>query len=131
DATLAYKQAREILARIFGEDSFKVADSLEGSAIVLFRQGENTRSRQLFEQALTLREKALGNNHQSLGTSLTFLARINQRLGNHNKAGSYYQRVIAIYKQVLVPDHPKRKRAEIEYAAIQVKMRQQRNRRKK
>jgi tetratricopeptide (TPR) repeat protein len=50
------------------------------------------KSKQIFEQALTIREKALGNNHPSLTESLEYLALINKSQGNYNKARDYYKK---------------------------------------
>ena len=68
---------------------------------------KNYKALPLYEQALQLREKALGPEHPLTAASMAFLARLYSRLGFFDKALPLAQRSLKIREKVLGPDNPK------------------------
>ena len=68
---------------------------------------KNYKALPLYEQALQLREKALGPEHPLTLASMAFLARLYSRLGFFDKALPLAQRSLKLREKVLGPDNPK------------------------
>lgn len=58
------------------------------------------------EQALTLREKALGPDHLDVASSMNNLARLYKEQGMYARAKPLYIRALAIDERMLGPSHP-------------------------
>lgn len=81
-------------------------------AAALFQQGKAAaRARQFdkaipfFEQALALRERALGSGHRDLVPITDSLGAAHRERGEYAKALAYYERSLAIDEKTLGPDH--------------------------
>jgi len=59
-------------------------------------------------EALEIRERALGPEHPSVGSSLHNLARINRQLDRTREAEQLYRRSLEILSAAYGPEHPKR-----------------------
>jgi CHAT domain-containing protein/Tfp pilus assembly protein PilF len=79
--------------------ALQTAFQLAQQAVQLYEQGEYRQALPLAEQALTLREQQLGENHPLVATSLSNLATLNQVLGNYDQAASLLQRALSITAQ--------------------------------
>ena len=60
----------------------------------------------LYKRSLAIREKELGPDHPSVGTSLNNLATLYQDQGNYAKAEPLLKRSLAIIEKAHGPDHP-------------------------
>jgi tetratricopeptide (TPR) repeat protein len=60
----------------------------------------------LFEQALTIYERVLGNNHPDIASCLNNLAELYQAQGAYERALPLYERALALRERVLGNDHP-------------------------
>jgi len=68
--------------------------------------GQYAQALPLYQRALAIREKALGPDHPSTGTSLNNLAGLYRAMGQYAQALPLYQRALAIREKALGPDHP-------------------------
>jgi len=107
-ARLAIEDAREGLRRIEalrGPDSADAANTLNGLANLLYRQGLLSEVRLLYERALALREKTVGPDHPDVAQSLNNLAVLLHRQWFLSEARPLYERALAINEKTLGPDH--------------------------
>jgi len=68
--------------------------------------GDYAGAQPAYQQALALRERALGPDHPDTARSLNNLAELYRAQGRYGEAEPLYQRALAIYEQALGPDHP-------------------------
>jgi CHAT domain-containing protein len=78
----------------------QAALKLGQQAVQLYEQGEYKQALPLAEEALSLRQQQLGENHPLVATSLSNLATLHQVLGNYDRAASLLQRALSITAQV-------------------------------
>jgi tetratricopeptide (TPR) repeat protein/CHAT domain-containing protein len=81
------------------------AAALEKKADELFKAGKFSEAMPLAQQALAIREKALGPDHLLVATSLNNLADLYQVQGRYADAEPLYKRALAIREKALGPDH--------------------------
>jgi tetratricopeptide (TPR) repeat protein len=74
--------------------------------VVRDERGELAEARRLYERALSLRAKRLGDDHVSLRPTLSRLARLEHRAGRLVFALGYYERALAIARRELSEDDP-------------------------
>jgi tetratricopeptide (TPR) repeat protein len=77
------------------------ARRLHGLADVYSTAAKYEEARELHERALVLREAALGPEHPSIGTELTFLADTYVATGDYAEATPLYERALAIEEHAL------------------------------
>jgi CHAT domain-containing protein/tetratricopeptide (TPR) repeat protein len=63
-------------------------------------------ARALLERAQSIKEKALGPDHNSVALTLTTLANVHVRLGEPENARPLYERALAIREKLFGPAHP-------------------------
>src|SRR5262249_11303386 len=63
----------------------------------------------LYKRALTIDEKALGQEHPDVAIALNNLAMLYVRRGRNAEADPFFKRAIAIDEKGLGPDHPSTK----------------------
>ncbi len=80
-------------AEAFGADDPRLAESLNGLAVVYREQGRYTEAEPLLKRALAIREKALGPAHSDVIQSLSNLAGLYQTQGRHADAEPLLKRV--------------------------------------
>ncbi len=68
--------------------------------------GQLAEARPYFEQALTINQKVLGENHPNTATSLNNIGASLDSMGLLAEARSYYEKALAIRQKVLEPEHP-------------------------
>jgi tetratricopeptide (TPR) repeat protein len=68
--------------------------------------GAYTEARRLYERALAIHERALGEEHPDTARNLNNFANLLVRLGSYEEARRLYQRVLAIREKYLGEDHP-------------------------
>ena len=61
---------------------------------------------QLYERALTIREKEFGRDSRMVAYSLNKLGNLYRQWNRYADAEPFYQRALAIRKKILSPDHP-------------------------
>lgn len=93
-------------ALIAREQNLRQADQLDVEAGKLSDAGKLEQALPLAEQALALREKALGGEHPDVATALKKLADLYKTKSDYDKAESLYQRALAIRERVLGSEHP-------------------------
>lgn len=80
--------------------------ALHNLGVVRDERGELDEARRLYERALSLRAKRLGDDHASLRPTLSRLARLEHRAGRLVFALGYYERALAIARRELPEDDP-------------------------
>ena len=60
----------------------------------------------LYQRALAIREKALGQEHPDVAESLNSLALLYDNQGQYAKAAFIYERALPIWEKVIGPEHP-------------------------
>ncbi len=98
-------QAAVSLAKHTGQDT-ELALSLTSLGAVFFRQAEFDQATLCFEQALQLREAALGPDHPTVAASLNDLGAVFRQRGKYEQAIAHHQRALQIKERALGPDHP-------------------------
>ena len=68
--------------------------------------GDYAKVEPLYQRALAIREKALGQEHPHTADILNNLATLYKKMSNYAKAEPLYQRALAIYEKGLGPEHP-------------------------
>jgi tetratricopeptide (TPR) repeat protein len=101
-----YRQAAEFIEHmpVGGEQPLALYLNEWGSATYL--AGDYKGAEPPLQQALALREKALGPDHPDVATSLNNLAELYRAQGRYSEAEPLYQRALAIYEAVLGAEHP-------------------------
>ena len=69
-------------------------------------QGKYSEALPVFERALRIEEKTLGQDHPDIATSLNNLATLNFYLGANEMAESLYIRSLEIYENAYGKEHP-------------------------
>ena len=87
-------------------DDVETATALNQQAIVHYKAGRYAEAIPLLEQALAIREKALGPDHPHVATSLNNLAELYRAQGRYDLAEPKYQSALGIREKALDPDHP-------------------------
>ena len=88
------------------EQDLAQATQLNQQVDELYQAGRYAEAIPLAEQALTIRETALGPDHPDTATSLNNLAFLYDSQGRYGEAEPLYQRSLAIRETALGPDHP-------------------------
>src|SRR5947199_336002 len=81
------------------------ADALDQQVIQLYRQGRYGDA-VVAQEALAIREKALGPEHADVAHSLNNLAKLYDNQGRYAEAEPLYQHCLAILEKALGPEHP-------------------------
>jgi serine/threonine-protein kinase len=92
------------LARV--SDPVVRATWLNAQGMALNASSDPGQARPVFEQALALREKALGPDHPDVAATLNALGNAELGDGDYPAARASYERVIAITEKTLGPRHP-------------------------
>jgi tetratricopeptide (TPR) repeat protein len=71
-----------------------------------YSQGKYKEAEPLYQQALALRQKLLGDDHPDVAQSLNNLAGLYDSQGKYNEAEPLYQQALNIFEQRLGVDHP-------------------------
>ena len=69
-------------------------------------QGDYAAAKPLYEQALAIRERALGREHPVTARTLNGLAMLLQVQGDYAAAKPLYERALAIFERALGQEHP-------------------------
>jgi tetratricopeptide (TPR) repeat protein len=95
-AALALRKAVATARAAWGDDDSRTAGYLDNLGIVLRQAGNVREARPAHEQALRVRERALGPLHPAVGRSLMNLAAMDRELGEHEAALHRFARVFEI-----------------------------------
>jgi tetratricopeptide (TPR) repeat protein len=110
-----YKQEQELAIRYWYKAielqnelglQIDLAASLNNLAGLYRATGRYSEAEPLYQQALELRKRLLGDNHPSLATSLNNLAGLYKSTGHYNKAELLYQEALELRKRLLGENHP-------------------------
>src|SRR5207302_1041994 len=82
------------------------AISLDDLAWLYQRIGQYDKALPLYEQALVIRKKVLGEEHPDYAQILNNLAVLNCKMGQYDKAQPLQEQALAIRKKVLGEEHP-------------------------
>ena len=75
-------------------------------ALLYYSQGKYNEAELLYQQALALRQKLLGNDHPDVASSLNNLALLYYSQGKYKEAEPLYQQALNILEQRLGVDYP-------------------------
>jgi tetratricopeptide (TPR) repeat protein/DNA-binding XRE family transcriptional regulator len=106
-AELLFQQDIRIHEQKLGSEHPKVAQPLNGLAIVYYKLGRYEEAEILYRRALCIREQAFGPDHPDVCSLLNNLAVLYQEQGKYVEAEPLFQRVLRIREQALGPDHLK------------------------
>ena len=107
DGLLWSRHADVVLSALGVEsDSVRRSEALNNLAIVQHFHGALDLAKPLYEQALEIRERALGSDHPDVAISMGNLAALHAYTGSVDRALELQQRVLAIEEETLGPDHP-------------------------
>ena len=95
----------EPLSRAAGSETVR-AGYLNQRGVMATSQGEYAVARDLHEQALAIRRKALGPKHPSVAASLNNLGNVADSQGEDQDARDFHERALAIRRETLGPKHP-------------------------
>jgi eukaryotic-like serine/threonine-protein kinase len=98
--------ARVAAARAGEEDPVMQARLLANLAAVQRAAGSYREAKTLNEEALVLRERALGSEHPDVATSLNNLGLVLAILGRLEEAKAMHERALGVRERALGPDHP-------------------------
>jgi Tetratricopeptide repeat len=82
------------------------AEALDKKIVELNQTGKYSEAVPLAQQALAIREKALGPDHPDVAEALNTLAQLYVRQGRYAEAEPLYKRALAIREKALGPDDP-------------------------
>ena len=85
-------------------------------------QGKYEEAEPLYQRALAIKERVLGEEHPDTAGSLNNLALLYADQGKYEEAEPLYQRALAIYERVLGEEHPDTKRVQENYNDLLQKM---------
>jgi tetratricopeptide (TPR) repeat protein len=85
---------------------YRRSDQAARAAWDLYNRGDYARSQPLFEEALALRRRLLGEDHPDTAISSNNLALSLQSQGKHAEAEEYYRKSLALRRRLLGEDHP-------------------------
>jgi tetratricopeptide (TPR) repeat protein len=85
--------------------SVSVANTKVCMGVVYRKLGNNEEALKMYDEALTIEEKCLGNCHVSVAMTLENIAIVHKTLGNMEEAKRLYGQAHAIFLQCLGPDH--------------------------
>jgi len=88
-----------------GSEHPGTAQSLNYLGELYQAMSEYAKAEPLLQEALRIRQKALGSEHPDTATSLSNLA-LYQDMGEYAKAEPLYQEALKICRKVLGPEHP-------------------------
>ncbi|MHB9072084.1 MAG: CHAT domain-containing protein [Desulfobaccales bacterium] len=88
------------------DDPLEEARALNQQAVELYQAGRSQEALPLFQQALKIREKALGPEHPDIAVSLQNVAALYQVMGTYEPALPLYLRAIKIWEKTVGPEHP-------------------------
>jgi CHAT domain-containing protein/tetratricopeptide (TPR) repeat protein len=95
------QRSKEILARKLGPEHPLVAKQLDNLAELYWRTGDTVRVHELLQQALTIRENALGAEHFDTAQSMGLLAAFYQSTKAYEPALALYRRGLAAEDKTL------------------------------
>jgi CHAT domain-containing protein/tetratricopeptide (TPR) repeat protein len=79
---------------------------LEAEATAHYKAGRYDETIPLLQRALTLRETALGKDHESVASTLRILAALYRSQGDYNRALPLLERAFRIYEELQGEEHP-------------------------
>ena len=120
DAEALFKHALKILKKKFGPEHPATASTMNGLALLYLeqgkyiymnqercmKQGRYKEAEELFDHALKIRERCLGEAHPDTALSLHNFALFCYAQEEYEKAEKYFQRALRIWCQQLHPEHP-------------------------
>ncbi|HEU5382794.1 MAG TPA: FxSxx-COOH system tetratricopeptide repeat protein [Ktedonobacteraceae bacterium] len=112
-----YRQALGIWEGVQGPPKPQ-AQILHNLAVLSQQLGRTDQALDLYQQALTLCEKALPPNHPDTAGTLHDLAHFHQLQQHDEEARSLYQQALAIRERALGPHHPKTEATRAAYAQL-------------
>ncbi|KAF0972200.1 hypothetical protein FDP41_009508 [Naegleria fowleri] len=96
DVCKYYKDAIEIDAKIFGEDSFSVSEKLDGYAVALTLQNNYEAAEPIFKRTLNLRKRFFGENDITVSSTHNNLAVCLKHLRRPDEAKTHYEAALNI-----------------------------------
>ena len=94
-----YKEAHRLRKSNFGEDSMKVAGSLDSIAGIYQKQSQNDKALKCLKEALRIRTLKLGKEHVEVGTTLFGMGIVFSEMGDLDKAEECYNASLRIRKK--------------------------------
>ncbi|MGW7201638.1 tetratricopeptide repeat protein [Streptomyces chryseus] len=106
EAARDFEIAMETYARLFGGNHPEWAVNANNLAVVEARRGNHARAEQLLNQALAVKEKALGPDTVDVATTLINLVDLHLLTGRMQQAKVLWEKAEAIAHRQTSPEHP-------------------------
>ena len=97
DARKALERAQEIQAAQSSPDNVTLTSTWDRLAVVYYRKGDERKAEELFQRALTVREKAFGPQHERVAYALFAMGEFYRVTKNFERAAPNYKRALSIY----------------------------------
>lgn len=105
EADAQYRLVLPAQQMLYGEESSKVADTLDAMAAIRKAQGDFTQAESLARSALKVQEAALGPDHYMTGYFHTSVGTILLDAGSFKSAEAQLREALSIYSKSLPSDH--------------------------
>lgn len=103
EAKRLIRNARDAVAENPGEEQ-QLARTLTSIAVTQSEKGDNAEAIALHEEALALRESALGSEHAEVADSLSFLAAAYYQAQRYDDAENAFRRALDVRQQIFGPN---------------------------
>jgi CHAT domain-containing protein len=101
-----YQRSLEIREAKFGPEHARVAETLNGLAIMYVDMGQYAKAEPLYQRSRKIWESKFGPEHPFVAGSLNNLGALYFDMGQYAQAEPLYQRSLKIYQSQLGPEHP-------------------------
>jgi len=106
EAETLYRRALAIFERVYGEEHYEIAVSLNNLAAIYHALGKLEEAEHLYQRALAIKEKIFGADHPDVAMTLNNLAMFYKSIKRYAEAETLYRRALTIFEKALGPDHP-------------------------
>ncbi len=98
--------AENVIKKVNMGDGLEQVEIIAALAYLLQYIAEYRKAQKLYEKALAISERVLGEEHPSTATSYNNLAYVYESQGEYGKAEGLYEKALAIRERVLGEEHP-------------------------
>ena len=98
--------AENVIKKVNMGDGLEQVEIIDALAYLLQYIAEYGKAQKLYEKALGISERVLGEGHPDTATSYNNLAGVYARQGEYGKAEELYEKALAIRERVLGEEHP-------------------------
>ena len=124
EALPLHKDILEQVAVESGKAGNEYATALNNLATIYQNTGRPDAAEPLFDQALSIHRRVLGDDHPDTATSLNNLAELYRAQGRYSEAAPLFKEAVEIMERVLGAEHPNTKIVRENYEGLLAKMKE-------